>query len=161
MKILLCTGATSLFLCAVDEIAHCTIISQNYPNLTIEEAVGYEGSTEEFNSDYENVGTGIIPQAEALSTKPSSLNYKSNSEDVKVALMLGGLGILFGAVYGVKRRVESNTKLFSITRPKIKPKITFPMINPNPIRIIQTRLARGQISIEEYGRLKKEFEKND
>lgn len=134
---------------------------RNYPNLTIEEAVGYEGVKKTgISSINENVGTSIIPQAEAISSMASPINSESKRENEKVVLFLGGLGILFGAVYGVKRKAESNTRLFSFNKSSIYRKITLPRIKSKPMSIIQTRLAKGEISIEEYGKLKQEFEKS-
>jgi len=127
---------------------------RNYPDLTIEEAVGYSAETNgETISAYDKVGSSIIPKAQAMSATPI---VNTDSEDTKVAMFLGGLGVLFGAVYGVKRKVDSGKK-FSLNTTRIKKKFTLPISGSNPIKIIQTRLAKWEITIEEYEKLKQEL----
>jgi hypothetical protein len=133
---------------------------KNYPQLTIEEAVGYVIPTKSEIETFQNIeGSKIIPEAEALSTLPLPPNSE-NSDIAQVVLALGGLAILFGAVYGIKKKVDVNSKHISLNKDIIKRKILSPIINSNPIGIIQTRLAKGEISIEEYEKLKQKLDKN-
>ncbi len=62
--------------------------------------------------------------------------------------------ILFGAVYGIKRQVDNNSKRISINRETIRKKIIQPIIGSNPKDILQTRLAKGDITLEEYEKIK-------
>jgi hypothetical protein len=133
---------------------------KNYPQLTIEEAVGYVIPTKSEIETFQNIeGPKIIPEAEALSTLPLPPNSE-NSDIAQVVLALGGLAILFGAVYGIKKKVDVNSKHISLNKDIIRRKILSPIINSNPIGIIQTRLAKGEISIEEYEKLKQKLDKN-
>jgi len=133
---------------------------KNYPQLTIEEAVGYVIPTKSEIETFQNIeGPKIIPEAEALSTLPLPPNSE-NSDIAQVVLALGGLAVLFGAVYGIKKKVDVNSKHISLNKDIIRRKILSPIINSNPIGIIQTRLAKGEISIEEYEKLKQKLDKN-
>lgn len=67
-----------------------------------------------------------------------------------MALAISGLGILFGAVYGVKRKVNDNTRQISINKETIKNKIIRPITRANPLEILQVRLAKGEITVEEF-----------
>jgi hypothetical protein len=134
---------------------------KNYPKITIEEAVGYIIPTKseiEFSQNIEE--PKIIPEAEALSTVTSTSTSEDNADVAQVGLALGGLVILFGAVYGIKKKVDVNSKHISLNKDLIKRKIISPIIDSNPIGIIQTRLAKGEISIEEYEKLKQKLDKN-
>ena len=133
----------------------------NYPNLTIEEAVGYINPTKtEIQTSLNIIGGEIIQEAEAVSVG-SSTSVSENDRDItQVGLAVGGLMILFGAVYGIKRKIDGNSKHISLNRDFIRRKIISPIINSDPIRIIQTRLAKGEISIEEYENLKQKLDKN-
>ena len=90
----------------------------------------------------------IIPKAEAASVVESTPT--DNSEIAQVSLAVAGLGILFGAVYGIKRKVDDNSKQISINRDIIKKKLIRPIIGSNPENILQTRLAKGEITVNEY-----------
>ena len=142
-----------------NEAAYKLWFDKNYPNLTIEEAVGYSIITE-IESTGNNVGTGIILEAEALSSVPSSTDSENNSEFAHLGLAVGGLVVLFGAVYGIKKKVDNNSHHISLNKDLIRRKIIAPIITPNPIGIIQTRLAKGEISIEEYEQLRQKLDKN-
>ncbi len=131
---------------------------RNYPNMTIEEAVDYEedkivqqDSRHEVQDLIEN---DIIPEAEAASTLSEPNQKTSNSEIAQASLAVAGLGILFAAVYGIKRKVDNNSRQISINRDIIKKKIIRPIMRNSPQEILQIRLARGEISLEEYEKLK-------
>lgn len=128
---------------------------RNYPNLTIEEAVGYKGP--KYDSGVDNsFNHGIIPKAEAASIESSSIDY--NKDIALSILVVAGLAILFAAVYGIKIKSEKKSrkipKIKIGFRQKLFPKIS----NPHPAEIIQTRLARGEITIEEYEKIKEKLE---
>jgi hypothetical protein len=134
---------------------------KNYPKLTIEEAVGYLTPTKTEIKFSQNIDEpNIIPEAEALSTATSTTASENNADLAQVGLALGGLVILFGAVYGIKKKVDVNSKHISLNKDIIRRKIISPIIDSNPIGIIQTRLAKGEISIEEYEKLKQKLDKN-
>jgi len=134
---------------------------RNYPDLTIEEAVGYiTPNKPQVESIPDFVGTEIIPEAQASSLVSSLSPSENNSEIANLALAVGGLLVLFGAVYGVKKKTDSNSKHISINRDMIRRKIFSPIIDSNPMGIIQTRLAKGEITIKEYGKLKQKLDKN-
>ena len=108
---------------------------------------------EEAQSTVQNlIDNEIIPEAEAASVVESTPT--DNSEIAHVSLAVAGLGILFGAVYGIKRKVDDNSKQISINRDIIKKKLIRPIIGSNPENILQTRLAKGEITVNEYEVLK-------
>jgi uncharacterized membrane protein len=63
------------------------------------------------------------------------------------------MGILFGAVIGIKKKVDGNSKQISINKNTIRKKIIQPIIGSNPKEILQTRLAKGEITLDEYNQL--------
>jgi uncharacterized membrane protein len=63
------------------------------------------------------------------------------------------MGILFGAVIGIKKKVDGNSKQISINKNTIRKKIIQPIIGSNPKEILQTRLAKGEITLDEYDQL--------
>ncbi|MGH1567258.1 MAG: hypothetical protein ACRBB5_07580 [Nitrosopumilus sp.] len=69
-------------------------------------------------------------------------------------MVIAALGILFGTVYGIKRKVDDNSKQISINRDTITKKLIHLFIMLNPKTILQTRLAKGEITLEEYEKLK-------
>ena len=128
---------------------------RNYPGLTIEEAVGYtEDMSQTTLQIQENTNNNLIPEAQASSLVEPIKKTEDNSEIAQVSLAIAGLGILFGAVYGVKRQVDNNSKQILVNRDTIRKKIIKPIIGSNPKEILQTRLVKGEISVEEYELLK-------
>jgi len=127
----------------------------NYPDYTIEEAVGYDKNILEIKSTVQELmSKEIIPEAQASSIVEPTQQLNDNSEIAQISLAIAGLGILFGAVYGIKRKVDDNFKLISINRETIRKKIILPIIGLSPKDILQTRLAKGEITIEEYEKIK-------
>lgn len=127
---------------------------RNYPETTIEKAVGYEGTSNKITSTVQKtLENKFIPEADASPIVKPSMN-QSDSETGQIILAIIGLGILFGAVYGVKRKVDDNSKQISINKETIKKRIILPMIRDSPKNILQTRLAKGEITIEEYEKLR-------
>jgi hypothetical protein len=131
---------------------------KNYPNLTIEEAVGYTDNIENVKSSVQNIiNKEIIPEAQASSIVEPNIKNQGNSDIAQISLAIAGLGILFGSVYGVKRQVDNNSRQISINKDIIRKRIIRPIIGSNPKEIIQTRLAKGEITLEEYKKLKTEL----
>ncbi|HEU05043.1 MAG TPA: hypothetical protein ENH95_08050 [Nitrosopumilus sp.] len=132
----------------------------NYPGLTIEEAVGLESVssfTETIQTNLENV----IPEAEAIQTvvNPFDGNNSENNEMALLGLTLGGLAILFGAIYGIKRKADTNYENISKNHESMKKKMFGALHWNNPGDIIKNRLAYGEITVKEYSALKKALEK--
>jgi len=101
----------------------------NYPGLTIEGAVGLEtvsSFTETIESNLENViPDEVIPEAEAIQTVDNSSDGNS-SDSNEIALLgptLGGLAILFSAIYGIKTKVDANSENISKNHESIKKKM--------------------------------------
>ena len=140
-----------------NEPAYKSWFDSNYPGMTIEDAVGYEETVSIKDEINEIIPEEIIPNAEALSTPdPDSVESSTVSgETAKMALAIGGLGILLGAVYGVKRKVDSNTEEISKNRANIKKKFLGAILSNDPLSVIRERLAKGEITIEEFNDLKK------
>lgn len=134
-----------------NEPAYKSWFDKNYPGLTIEEATGYKiPKKAENNSMPQN--NQIIPQAEA-SLLISSDNEKN--EDIGVTVLtIAGLGILFAAVYGIKKKSDGQSKLISINKEMFKKRFFPSRSKTNPTKIIQIRLAKGEITLEEYENLK-------
>ena len=152
-----------------NESAYKSWFDTNYPGLTIEEAIGYEEpepeSTESGIAEIiteEIIPEEIIPDAEAISipTIASDDELTISGETTQVILAIGGMGILLGAVYGVKREVDSNTEQISKNRDTIKKKLLGSILSNNPSDLIRERLAKGEISVEEYHNLKKALDRD-
>jgi len=135
----------------------------NYPEITIEEAVGakYQPSlsiTETIEEKMDDViPNEIIPDAQAASAiiEPLSSNNSESREFALFGLALGGLAVLFGAVYGIKRRVDTNSENISHNHESIRKKMFSTILGNKPMNLIQNRLANGEITIREYNKLKK------
>ena len=138
---------------------------RNYPDLTIEEAVGISTNfiiTKTIEKNIEKIiPEEIIPDAEAISVVIDSLNSDSadSREAVLFGLALGGLAVLFTAVYGIKQRVDTNSENISQNSESIKKKMFGVLLGKDPIDVIKNRLARGEITMEEYDHLKKALQK--
>jgi hypothetical protein len=130
---------------------------RNYPDMRIEQAVGI--STEKSVMD-SILQKEIIQEADATLGRQESEDT-NNSETAQMILAIGGLGILFGAVYGVKRKVNDNTRQISINTDSIRRKIIRPVIRTNPKEILQLRLAKGEISFEEYEKISDKLASGD
>ena len=137
----------------------------NYPGLTIEEAVGLESVssfTETIEANLENViPDEVIPEAKAIQIvdNPFDGNNSENNEMVLLGLTLGGLAILFGAIYGIKRKVDTNSENVSKNRKSIKKKLFAALHWNSPEDVIKNRLVHGEISVKEYSALKRVLEK--
>ena len=135
---------------------------RNYPDLTIEEAVGLESQTnlnikEAIEEKIDSViSVNMLPDVEAATiiNEPLSNDNSNNREFALLSLALGGVAILFGATYGIKRIVDINSKNISQNRASIK-KMFGSLLGYSPMDVIKNRLAHGEISINQYTRLKK------
>ena len=137
-----------------NEPKYASWFDRNYPGLTIESAVGYTVELDEPQSTVEKIiNNEIIPEAQASTIVEPIQKQNDNSDIAQMTLAIAGLGILFGAVFGVKKKVDNNSKQISINRETIRKKIIHPIIGSNPKEILQTRLAKGEISLEEYEKL--------
>lgn len=138
---------------------------KNYPDLTIEEAVGVSTNfiiTETIEKNLENViPDEMIPDAEAISVVEDPLisDGAGSREAALFGLALGGLAVLFTAVYGIKQRVDSNSENISENKESIKKRMFGSLLGEDPIDVVKNRLANGNITVEEYDNLKKALEK--
>jgi len=151
-----------------NEVVYKEWFDNNYPNLTIEEAVGYEKisiiiETQESElelSTKEIISTEIIPTAQASTIVESTmLDFENKSELTSMLLALGGLAVLFGAVYGIKLKVDNNTERISNNRETIKKKLLGNILHHDPLDVIRDRLAKGEISVDEYIQVKNALKK--
>ncbi|MDH3339731.1 MAG: SHOCT domain-containing protein [Nitrosopumilus sp.] len=134
-----------------NEASYRSWFDRNYPELTIEEAVNHDNKIN--STVQELIDKEIIPTAEASSIVQDIQKQSNNSEIAEILLAIAGLGILFGAVIGIKKKVDNNSKQISINRDVIR-KIIQPIIGTRPKEILQTRLVKGEITVEEYEKLK-------
>ncbi len=164
-----------------NEVSYKVWFDTNYPDITIEEAVGLDKKIEE-SSDESIITEPPLPTQELSqnvvesSTVSPSLDT-GNAEVGQMLLALGGLGILFGAVYGVKRRVDSNTVQIAENKTKLEKKVSnnTEQISQNrfwlkkklmslkpgeePVAVIKERLAKGEITVDEYYKLLRALKK--
>ncbi|KFM20043.1 Short domain protein [Marine Group I thaumarchaeote SCGC AAA799-P11] len=126
---------------------------RNYPGITIEQAVGIDSEDSTMDSI---LNKEFIQEADATLVNQET-PQTNNSEMAQMMLAIGGFGLLFGAVYGVKRKVNDNTRQISINKDTIKNKIIKPITRTNPLEILQIRLAKGEITIEEFESLEKKL----
>jgi len=165
------------------ELAYKEWFDTNYPDLTIYEAVGM---TPVELSQEDTVDSIIIEPPISTQELSQSLVESStispnldtvNPEVGQLLLALGGLGVLFGAVYGVKRRVDSNTVQIAENKTKIEKKVNSNSeqisqnrfwlkkkllnlkSNDEPVKVIKNRLAKGEITVDEYYKLLRALKK--
>ena len=142
-----------------NEASYKSWFDRNYPELTIEQAVGYTDNVNEIKSTVQEIiDKEILPEAQASSLVEPVPQSNNNPEIAQFVLAILGLGILFGAVYGVKRQVDNNSRQISINRDTLRKKFIQPIIGVNPKDILQTRLVKGEISIEEYEKIKSKID---
>lgn len=145
----------------------------NFPNQSIYEVIGVEApQVIEQNpiSAIENEEP-IISKTEAPPVVVEASTVNINSELSQMLLALGGLGILFGAVYGVKRKVDTNSVQIVKNKIELQKQVNknSDQISQNrfwlknklmnfkkrhaPIEVIKDRLAKGEISVDQYYQL--------
>jgi len=164
-----------------NESAYKEWFDSNFPDQDIYEVVGVSMP----ESDNIQVNTPIneppvTTQETSTSMVESSIispNITSSTEFGQMLLALGGLGILFGAVYGVKRKVDSNaeqiaenktnlenkvnnnSEQISQNRFWLKKKLMSLRSNDEPVTVIKERLAKGEITVDEYYKLLRALKK--
>ena len=112
-----------------NEIAYKQWFDSNYPDLTIYDAVGVTS----IELTQEKVDDSIIKEPPIVTQELSENLVESstvntsldtgNSEVGQMLLALGGLGILFGAVYGVKRKVDGNSIQIEQNKTRLEKKV--------------------------------------
>ncbi|WP_238523207.1 hypothetical protein [Nitrosopumilus maritimus] len=137
-----------------NEVTYKSWFDRNYPDITIEEAVGLNEESSVIDSILKKE---LIQEADATLVHQEPIQT-NNSETIHMILAIGGLGILFGAVYGIKRKVNDNTRQISINKETIKNKIIKPITRTNPLDVLQMRLVKGEISLEEFEILEKKLQ---
>ena len=163
-----------------NEVSYKVWFDTNYPDITIEEAVGItlvESTQDDSIITEPPLPTQELSQNAVESSTVSPSLDTGNAEVGQMLLALGGLGILFGAVYGVKRRVDSNTVQIAENKTKIEKKVSsnsdqifqnrfwlkkkLMSLKPGeaPISVIRERLAKGEITVDEYYRLLRALKK--
>jgi hypothetical protein len=166
-----------------NELTYKQWFDTNYPDITIHEAVGVtlveptQEDTDDSVITQPPLPTQELSQNSVESSTVSPSLDAGNAEVGQMLLALGGLGILFGAVYGVKRRVDSNTVQIAANKTKIEKKVNdnSDQISQNrfwlkkklmslkpgeePITVIKERLAKGEITVDEYYKLLRALKK--
>jgi len=165
------------------ESAYKKWFDTNFPEQTIYDAVGI--TPLELTQDNEDDSTIHEPpkstqelsqrQVQSSTVTPSLDTV--NAEVAPMLLALGGLGILFGAVYGVKRRVDSNTEQITENKTKLekkvnnnseqifqnrfwlKKKLMSLKFSDVPVNVIKERLSKGEITVDEYYKLLRALKK--
>ena len=165
------------------ETAYKKWFDTNFPEQTIYEAVGI--TPLELTQDNEDDSTIHEPprstqelsqrQVQSSTITPSLDTV--NAEVAPMLLALGGLGILFGAVYGVKRRVDSNTEQITENKTQLekrvnnnseqifqnrfwlKKKLMSLKFSNEPVNVIKERLSKGEITVDEYYKLLRALKK--
>lgn len=158
---------------------------RNFPDQTIYDVVGASISQIIEKENVKEIKT--VNATETLITKtaqesvPNKIDSATvtptvdthNSELGQMLLALGGLGVLFGAVYGVKRKVDNNSEQITETSKKVnnnseqisqnkfwlKKKIMNLKPGNEPIQVIKDRLAKGEITVDEYYKLLRALKK--
>ncbi len=100
-----------------NEPAYKEWFDKNFVGQSIYEVVGVPES--EIVSTIEDI-TENDPVISTQNSSPNSVESSTvnsvNSEVSQMLLALGGLGVLFGAVYGIKRRVDSNYHQIAVNK---------------------------------------------
>ena len=167
-----------------NESAYREWFDRNFPEQTIYDVVGISieeiNDTEETNIEETNSTATEIQKTtqESLPTQVESSTVSpsvdgGNNELGQMLLALGGLGVLFGAVYGIKRKVDTNTEQITETKTKVnenteqisqnrfwlKKKIMNLKPGAEPVQVIKDRLAKGEITVDEYYKLLRALKK--
>ena len=165
------------------ESAYKKWFDTNFPEQTIYEAVGItpleltQDNVDNLTINEPPKTTHELSQSQVQSSTISPNLDTVNAEVAPMLLALAGLGILFGAVYGVKRRVDSNTEQITENKTKLekkvndnseqifqnrfwlKKKLMSLKFGGEPIIVIKERLAKGEITVDEYYKLLRALKK--
>ena len=161
-----------------DEPAYKEWFDKNFVGQSIYKVVGVPES--EIVSTVEDI-TENDPVISTQNSLPNSVESSTvnsvNSEVSQMLLALGGLGVLFGAVYGIKRRVDSNYHQIAVNKTALQKRVDSnsdqivqnrfwlksKLINrkkcDEPVTVIKERLAKGEISVDEYYKLLRALKK--
>ncbi len=132
---------------------------RNYPDETIEGHVGFVENTNEQSltaNDMSNpafvspVQTLLSSSLSKSSGTNSNVQMQAGSEDNQVFTVIAALGIIFVIVYGIKRQADGNSRQITINLEMIMRRILKPIRGTNPVDVVKIRLARGEITIDEY-----------
>ena len=94
-----------------------------------------------------------------LLTIPNISSTSNGNETANLLLAIGGLGILFGAVYGIKRKTDNNSEQIFQNRSWIKNQINNLAKHDNPKNII--RMTKEDHLILHTENLKKTLHRED
>jgi len=165
------------------ESAYKEWFDTNFPEQTIYEAVGITPleltqDNEDDSTIHESPkSTQELSQRQVQSSTVTPSLDTENAEVAPMLLALGGLGILFGAVYGVKRRVDSNTEQITENKTQLekrvnnnseqifqnrfwlKRKLMSLKFSDEPVNVIKERLSKGEITVDEYYKLLRALKK--
>jgi len=165
------------------ESAYKKWFDTNFPEQTIYEAVGItpleltQNNVDDSTINEPTKSTQKLSQSHVQSSTVTPSLDTENTEVAPMLLALGGLGILFGAVYGVKRRVDSNIEQISENKIKLekkvnnnseqifqnrfwlKKKLMSLKFSDGPVNVIKERLSKGEITVDEYYKLLRALKK--
>jgi len=122
---------------------------KNYPNFTIEEAVGYVPIETIIENNNEVL---VTPIANAVLMSPSvTINDELGENELsQMIFAIAGMGVLLGAVYGIRSKFDGKINV-NVKKPnRIMRKLFSPIISQEPLDMIKNRLAKGEINVEEY-----------
>jgi len=156
-----------------NEVAYQEWFDRNFPNQSIYEVIGLESSQVIGQNPIPTIENNvpIISKTEAPPITVQASTVNNYSELSQMLFALGGLVILFGAVYGVKRKVDSNSQEIIKNKNNIQKQVNknSDQISQNrfwlknklmnfkkrhtPIEVIKDRLAKGEISVDQYYQL--------
>jgi len=163
-----------------NEPAYKEWFDKNFVGQSIYEVVGVPEPESEIVSNVKDITKNdsvFSTQNSSPNSVESSTVNSVSSEVSQMLLALGGLGVLFGAVYGIKRRVDSNYHQIAVNKTALQKKIDSnsgqivqnrfwlksKLINrkkcDEPVTIIKERLAKGEISVDEYYKLLRALKK--
>jgi len=153
---------------------------RNFVGQSIYEVVGVPEPKSEIVSNIKDITKNdsvFSTQNSSPNSVESSTVNSVSSEVSQMLLALGGLGVLFGAVYGIKRRVDSNYHQIVVNKTALQKNVDSnsdqiaqnrfwlksKLINrkkcDEPVTVIKERLAKGEISVDEYYKLLRALKK--
>lgn len=134
---------------------------RNYPDWTIEEAVGLDITKNEIKNATEIKPNKIIPTAAGSTlVNPPSTSFEIDGGLAQIGLVLGGLGVLFAAIYGIKRHAGKRSNKIFKNDDKEKTELFGSYLRHDPFEVIKSRLAQGEITIDEYYELRRALKEN-
>ena len=100
-------------------------------------------------NNHNDKGSNVPYQKHLSSMGPdtASLDF---SEITKLLSALSGMCILFGIVYLIRKKISCLYKHISFCYGMLSKKIISVLLEDDPRQILQVRLARGEITLNEY-----------